>query len=178
MKVLEEFKTGKPVMDIVQQFRISKSQVYEIRKRKDSIAKYAASSSSKHSKIIKKAAKYPAIDSTMFKWFCSVRALIGTRKPLPISRAMIKSRAMLEAKRQVVTKFSASDGWFSHWRWCFDISKCVKLHGEAGEVDLKAAEHEFQKLRIEIGKYPPSNVFNMDKAGLFFKAIPNRSYIL
>ena len=107
MKVLEEFKTGKPVMDIVQQFRISKSQVYEIRKRKDSIAKYAANSSSKHSKIIKKAAKYPAIDSTMFKWFCSVRALIGTRKPLPISRAMITSRAMLEAKRQVVTKFSA-----------------------------------------------------------------------
>ena len=52
------------------------------------------------------------------------------------------------------------------------------FHGEAGEVDLKAAEHEFQKLRIEIGKYPPSNVFNMDEAGLFFKAIPNRSYIL
>ena len=77
-----------------------------------------------------------------------------------------------------MTKFSASDGWFSHWRWCFDISKCVKLHGEAGDVDLKAAEHEFQKLRIEIGKYPPSNVFNMDEAGLFFKAIPNRSYIL
>ena len=52
MKVSEEFKTGKPVMDIVQKFRISKSEVYEIRKCKDSIAKYATSSSSKHSKII------------------------------------------------------------------------------------------------------------------------------
>ena len=80
MKVLEEFKTGKPVMDIVQQFRIS---LYEIRKRKDSTA---ASSSSKHSKIIKNAAKYPAIDSAVFEWFCSVRALIGTRKPFPIEQ--------------------------------------------------------------------------------------------
>ena len=95
-----------------------------------------------------------------------------TRKPLLISKAM------LEAKRQAMTKFSGSDDWFSHWRWHFDISKCVKLHGEAGDVDLKAAEHEFQKLRIEIGKYPPSNVFNMDEAGLFFKAIPNHSYML
>ena len=112
MKVLEEFKTGKPVMEIVQQFRISKSKSLRNQEAyKDSIA---ASSSSKHSKIIKNTAKHPAIDSAVFEWFCSVRALIGTRKPLPISRAMIKSRAMLEAKRQAVTKFSASDGWFAH----------------------------------------------------------------
>ena len=47
MKVLEEFKTGKPVMEIVQQFRISKSQVYEIRKRKESTLLVAAQNTPK-----------------------------------------------------------------------------------------------------------------------------------
>ena len=90
------------------------------------------------------AAKYPVIDSAVFEWFCSVRALGETRKPLLISKAM------LEAKRQAMTKFSGSDDWFSHWRWHFDISKCVKLHGEAGDVDLKQQNTSFKNSGLKL----------------------------
>ena len=41
-----------------------------------------------------------------------------------------------------------------------------------------AAEQNMQKLRLELNGYHPSDIFNMDEAGLFFRALPNRSYLL
>eukprot|EP00731_Ephydatia_muelleri_P017768 Em0010g866a len=35
-----------------------------------------------------------------------------------------------------------------------------------------------QTLRLELNGYHPSNIFNMDEAGLFLRALPNRSYLL
>ena len=172
-KVLSELKAGKPPLDVADEFGISKTQVYSIRKRKcaliGSVPLYAKVRSSK--------SKYPAIDRAVYEWFRSIRTLSGTRKPLPVSRAMIKARALFEAKRQGVAEFSASDGWFCKWRWRCNVSKSARLHGEAADVDLDAAEQEMHVLRNELASYPASNVFNMDEAGLFYRAIPNRSYL-
>ena len=81
---------------------------------------------------------------------------------------------------QGVSNFKASDGWFSKWRWRFDIGKRVRLYGEASEVDLTKAEVEIQKLRDVLSSkgYKPDCIFNMDETALFYKTIPNRSYLL
>ena len=84
-----------------------------------------------HSKVTSNKAKHPNIDTAVFDWFRSIRVLRSCRKPLPVSRALIKARALYEAKRQGVCNFRASDGWFSRWRWRFSVTKSVRLHGEA-----------------------------------------------
>ena len=38
-------------------------------------------------------------------------------------------------------------------------------------------ELEIAILREKIKKYDPNNVYNMDETGLFFKVLPNRSYV-
>ena len=112
-------------MDVADEFGISKTQVYSIRKRKcaliGSVPLYAKVTSSK--------AKYPAIDRAVYEWFRSIRTLNGARKPLPVSRAMIKARALFEAKHQGVSEFSASNGWFYNWRWRCNI--CFKKHSDS-----------------------------------------------
>ena len=40
-----------------------------------------------------------------------------------------------------------------------------------------AAEREMHKLRTELAQYSINNIFNMDETGLFYRAIPNRSYL-
>ena len=47
--------------------------------------------------------------------------------------------------------------------------KSVRLHGDAGEVNLQAAELEMDKFRSSIGLmgYKPENIFNMDETGLY-----------
>ena len=178
-KVLEELKAGKHVLDVAAEFGISTRQVYDIRKHKDAIDLHIKSGDiPMHSKVAKNKSKHPDIDRSVFEWFCSIRKLRRGRKPQPVSRSLIKARAMYEARRCKVLDFKASDGWFFHWRWRFGVTKQVRLHGEAGDVDIVTADQEMQKLRTELQEYQPTNVFNMDEAGLFFRAIPNRSYLM
>ena len=160
-------------MDVADEFGISKTQVYSIRKRKCALIGRLPL----YAKVTSSRAKYPAIDRAVHEWFHSIRTLSGARKPLPVSRTMIKARALFEAKRQGVAEFSASNGWFHNWRWHCNVSKSTQLHGEAADVDLDAAEQEMHVLRNELASYPASNVLNMNKAGLFYGDIPNRSYL-
>jgi hypothetical protein len=68
---------------------------------------------------------------------------------------------------------------------CFDIftiphavATTVRLHGEASDVDINAAEKPMNELRDKLRDFRPENIFNMNETGLFFRTLPNRSYVL
>ena len=176
--VLDDLAAGKPVVDVAGKLGISKSQVDTIRKNADSLKRTISKGDIPgSSKVSTNISRYPSIDKAVFQWFRSIRAFKGSRKPLPVSRSMLKARAALEAKRLRVVNFCASDGWLFRWRWRFNVTVSARLHGEAADVDLVAAECEMHKLRTELAQYSISNIFNMDETGLFYRAIPNRSYL-
>ena len=87
-----------------------------------------------------------------------------------------KTCALYVEKQQGAHNFRASDGWFSHWRWNFSITNSVRLHREAD--GLSGSKRSVQKPRLELNGYHRSNVFSTDEAGLFFRALPNRNYLL
>ena len=134
----------------------------------------------KGTKIMTKKPKYPAVDEAVYQWVCSVRKLNGNSRPLPVSRALIKARALHEAKSLNIPNFKASDGWFWRWRWRFNVGNSVRLCGEAGDVNLEEATKEIDKLKQSIlaEGYEMCNIFNMDETGLFYRAIPSRTYLL
>ena len=51
----------------------------------------------------------------------------------------------------------------------------VKLHGD---IDIAAVEQDIEMLRCALKECSPGNIFNMDETGLFFRAIPNHSYLM
>ncbi|GBM85365.1 Tigger transposable element-derived protein 1 [Araneus ventricosus] len=74
--------------------------------------------------------------------------------------------------------FKASRCWFDNFRKRTGIHSVVR-HGGAASSDVKAAEDylkAFSEL-IEANGYIPQQVFNCDETGLFWKKIPNRTYI-
>ena len=85
---------------------------------------------------------------------------------------------MLEARIRGHVGFKASNGWFDHWRWRYNVKKSVRLQGEAGDIDIAAVEQDIEMLRCALKEYSPGNIFNMDETGLFFRAIPNHSYLM
>jgi hypothetical protein len=53
------------------------------------------------------------------------------------------------------------------------------MHGESASADKEEAEkfcRKFQKF-IKKEEYRPEQIFNCDKTGLFWKLVPNRTYI-
>lgn len=177
--MIDEVKAGKPVVDVAKDFGISKTQVYTLLKSKESLQKvFTNKEVPVSSKVSKNKSVYSDVDEAVFEWFCSVRKLRGTKKPLPVSQSLIAARALLEARQRGYKDFKASNGWFSNWRWRYRVKQSVHLHGEAADVDIVAVEQSIEKLRTELQVYHPSNIFNMDETGLFFKAIPSHSYLM
>ena len=123
-------------------------------------------------------AKYTEIDDAVDQWFGQIRSISKRWKPIPVSKAIIQTRARLEAKKLGISDFSASDGWFRNWTKRKNIGKNVNLRGEAGGIDLKKTEDMLKELRFKLSEFKQDHIYNMDETGLFFRALPTRSYII
>ena len=74
--------------------------------------------------------------------------------------------------------FKASRGWFEKFKKRSGIHSIVR-HGEAASSHKAAADKfkvEFKQC-VNAEQYVPQQVFNMDKTGLFWKKMPQRTYI-
>ncbi len=124
-------------------------------------------------------ASYPELDQAVYDWFLEIQHPFGKCKPLPLSRSVIQARAKKEAEDRGIITFQASNGWFRGWLWRFEIGKSVRLNGGAGDLDLAEAETRMNELRRQLAAcgYSKDNIFNMDETGLFYRCLPNRSYV-
>ena len=181
VKVIKEVAQGKKVIEVARAFGVSVGQVYKILKSRGVISKnHQDPTFKKDSKLIKQKGKHSDIDQAVFEWVRFLRFLRGRRVPLPVSRNLIQACAIHEAKLRNIYDFKASDGWFWRWRQRYNIGKSVPMHGEAGEVNMEEAEVQMQLMRnaISSGGYQLQNIFNMDETALFYRTIPNRTYLL
>lgn len=110
-------------------------------------------------KVLVNRSVHKDLDEAVYKGFCEMRNLSFCCKPLSIARAHIQARALLEADQRGIAGFKASDGWFRNWRKHFDSGASVRLFGEA------------------FSAFEPENTINMDETGLFYRAIPARTYL-
>ena len=53
----------------------------------------------------------------------------------------------------------------------------VALHGEAGGVDMAAAEAQMELIRAAVQEYGLKFVYKMDGTGLLFKLLPIGAYV-
>ena len=51
------------------------------------------------------------------------------------------------------------------------------MNGEAGEVDINELAPLILNFRKSLINYRPDNIFNMHESGLFFRALPSRTYL-
>ena len=99
---------------------------------------------------------------------------------VPISLALIKAKAVsiydtIEGEKK---PFIASNSWFNNFQKRYGFHN-LKMVGEASSADAQAAAEYpavLQKI-IEDGDYSPKQVFNINETGLYWKKLPNRTYI-
>ena len=66
---------------------------------------------------------------------------------------------LLEARIRGHVGFKASNGWFDHWRWRYNVKKSVRLQGEAGDIDIAAVEQDIKMLRCALKEYSPGSTW-------------------
>ncbi|XP_026820219.1 tigger transposable element-derived protein 6-like [Rhopalosiphum maidis] len=76
-----------------------------------------------------------------------------------------------------IENFIASEGWFRRWKNSENIVY-KRTYGEQKDADFSTAENwiktEWPNI---ISEYTPDNVNNADETGLFYRALPERTYL-
>jgi hypothetical protein len=108
-----------------------------------------------------------------------------TQRRVPLSLMTIQAKAGslyadIKGKRQDASQaFVASNGWFSRFKNRAGFHN-VKVSGEAASGDAKAAQmfpDVLKEIISEGGGHTAQQVFNVDESGLFWKKMPERTYI-
>ena len=159
--------------DLAVKYKISTGAVCNILKRKQ---EYLSDFESNQCNEVKRKLKNnlgKKIDDETYSWFVAQRA-----KNLPISGPILQEKARqiaMEFGDNVV--FKASNGWLDKFKSRHGISYRA-ICGEAASVNLITINEWINRLPSIIDGYDRSNIFNADETSLFFKALPDKSFVL
>jgi hypothetical protein len=76
-----------------------------------------------------------------------------------------------------IQSFAASSGWLERFKKRHNIT-FKTVSGEAGSVSPEDVGQFQEKLPSLLRDYNPRDIFNADETGLFFRALPNKTYSL
>jgi hypothetical protein len=185
VELLDRLANGESVASVGRSFEINESTVRTIKQNEVKIRASVSAGGTPGAKSV-----HTTRDHVLEKMEKALNIWIEdqTQKRAPLSTALIRTKALNlyqymqqdsdaeEASK--ATPFSASRGWFDRFRKRACLHN-VKLAGEAASADTDGAEKykAVFKEMIEEKGYKPEQVFNADETGLFWKKMPQRTYI-
>jgi hypothetical protein len=107
---------------------------------------------------------------------------------IPLSKMVIQAKAkdLFDYIKSNVAEFcdcqdesfQTSNGWFEKFKIRANIHS-IHLKGEAASADIVAAEKYIEELRAidREGGYDKKQILNGDETGLFWKCLPNKTFL-
>ncbi|GBN07071.1 Tigger transposable element-derived protein 4 [Araneus ventricosus] len=154
--VIESHEKGNPERKLADIFGCGKTQINNILKDKIMICTEWENFKFQGVKRMRME-KFPEINKALIEWFKSARA-----KNIPISRALMKQKAMEIADALGTKDFCASNGWFDKFRVRNNIVFRA-LCGKAADVSESLCEDWTTRLTLLLAGYADKDIFNMDK---------------
>ena len=116
-------------------------------------------------------AKFEDIESALYKWFLGARA-----HGLPISGAILTTKAQDLAKQLGHSDFKASNGWVQRFQTRHNIV-FKKVCGESKSVNTENVHEWYNTVFLDVlQNYQPRNIYNADETGIFFKLLPDKTF--
>ncbi|GIX91898.1 tigger transposable element-derived protein 1 [Caerostris darwini] len=183
-EIIEKHEQGVRVVDLSRQYGRSTSMICSVFKRKESIKSVTPA---KGLTIISKlrTTLHENMEKLLMVWVTekqlqgdTLTQTIICEKARAIYGDMLKQTPQTSIDEASEESFKASRGWFENFKKRSGIHSVVR-HGEAASSDMKAAEDYIKTFSdlIKAQGYISQQVFNCDETGLFWKKMPNRTYI-
>ena len=182
-EIIANVESGQKAADVARQYGLNRSTVCTILAKKDIIKKtQAAKGVMKITSAKQRGAIHEKMERLLLVW---INEREMKRDVTSMAIIQEKARDIFEKLKQQTPsssseelEFKATTGWFANFKRRSGI-KHVIMHGESASADKEEAEKyclKFQEL-IETEGHRPQQIFNCDETGLFWKRIPNRTYI-
>lgn len=116
--------------------------------------------------------RWPDLEEALLQWH------IRVEKDVPISDALLKTKAewfwsrLQPYQGMAVPQFS--NGWLLGFKKRHGIRQRIR-HGEAASIDEVDLQQQLIAVQAIASQFHPSDIYNCDETGLFWKATPDRS---
>ena len=182
LELIKDIEKGATVKSVCEKYGVKKQTVSDIRKNKEKLEKFAASycidaASSKSGKVGNrkhmKTGKEESLDAAVMKWYVQERSNGVNVRGTEILAAARKLAAHLD-----FSDFKGSEGWLWRFRNRHGLFNKV-LHGEAGDADESSVAPFREKLKKLISDegLSPSQIYNADETGIFWRSMPKNTQI-
>ncbi|XP_070600019.1 tigger transposable element-derived protein 1-like [Erythrolamprus reginae] len=181
MKIIKAYADGKKVTNIAREEGLAHSTISAILKDKERIREAIKGSSGMNVSITRqRKGLIHEMEKLLILWIED-----QIQKRLPVSLLLIQNKARSifatlkeRAGEECTETFTASRGWYMRFQQRFHYQK-THTSGETATGDEEAAKRFLSELNgiITEGNYFPAQIFSMDETGLYWKRMPERSYI-
>lgn len=158
-------------------YQVSESAISQIKRQKLEIHEAVAKSYQLVSKKTLHKAEYEELETKLHDWFLKQRD-----RNCPVNGHIPRAKAKDLFKKIYPNKeekdFLASDGWFRNYKRRHGI-RFLKVCGEILSSDTSTITPFIHHLRSKMDemKLLPSQVYNADETGLFYKILPEKTYV-
>ncbi|XP_031819975.1 tigger transposable element-derived protein 1 isoform X3 [Sarcophilus harrisii] len=183
LEVLRRFAAGEKLSRIAKALGLSTSTVATIR---DNREKIRASSLAATPQVATKLTRSRSLVMENMERLLSVWIEDQNQRGVPVNVSTIQDKAkslFQDLKREQgqsaeAETFGASRGWFTRFKARHSLPN-LGTSSETVSTDPEAAAKYPEALRkvIQEGGYTPQQVFNVDEMGLFWKRLPDRTFI-
>ena len=170
IELIEAVESGKKQKTVAEEFKIAANSVSTIMKNKERYKEQFYSGQVDTNKLRVRLANHNGVETELLKWFTEMRA-----NNVPISGPILKAKATTIAERQGKVGWECNDGWLSRFKKRHNIV-FKTLCGESSSVDdVSLDQWRESVLKRTLAKYQPSDVYNADETGLFWRLLPNKT---
>lgn len=175
LEILESLSKGRCVTDLAKQFGVAKSTICAIKKRRTLILRKTNQNVDgiRKFKTLKKST-YSKMEKALYKWFISLR-----ERNIPVSGLMLKQKAInLQKSIDESSTFIASNGWLNRFKRRYNV-RFLKISGEklSSQPELVDPFKETLKNTIKDLDLLPEQIYNADESGLYWKLLPDKTYV-
>ena len=117
---------------------------------------------------------FEEVSAKLWEWYQTLQR-VGGKHP-PVSGGILEARARLIAAELGVTGFKGSPQFMQKRARRYNLHNIAPL-GTGGSADAAGAEPLIAGIRKTIDGYSPERIYNVDETGLFYRGIPNRTYV-
>lgn len=172
VEILKKLESGVRANRLAIDFGVTEGAITYIKKKKQEIFDACANSFYEAKKKTLHKPEFEEMEQKLYKWFEEQR-----NKHVPINGVELKAMAqklfaeLYPDKKS--TDFNASDGWFTKFK---------HRHGICGEIlssDASVVTPFIHSLRSKMGEMGINNsqLYNADETGLFYRLLPNTTYV-
>ena len=170
IELIEAVESGKKQKIVADEFKIPANSVSTIMKRKEHYKQQFFSGQVDATKQRVRLANHDDVESELLRWFTEMRG-----NNIPIDGPMMKTKATSIA-HALGKDWECNEGWLSRFKHRRNIV-FKTLCGESSAVDDVALDQwRDSALKTTLAKYQPSDVYNADETGLFWRLLPSKTF--